>query len=437
MTERFLPDKAIDALDEAGSRVHITNIHVPEKILEIERKLEEVRDLKNSVVKKQKYEEAAKLRDDEKNLEKELSIEQDAWEKESQLHREVVSESNVAEVISMMTGVPVNRIAQTESTKLAALPERIKGKVIGQDDAVHKITKAIQRNRAGLKDPNKPIGSFIFLGQTGVGKTQLAKVLAQELFDSDNALIRIDMSEYMEKFAISRLVGAPPGYVGYEEGGQLTEKVRRKPYSIVLLDEIEKAHPDVFNMMLQVLDDGFLTDSLGRKIDFRNTIIIMTSNIGSRQLKDFGQGVGFGTSAKANQADTYAKGVIENALKKTFAPEFLNRIDDVVVFNALSREDIHKIIDIELIKLYARIDGLGYQLKLSKNAKDFIADKGFDKQYGARPLKRAIQKYIEDALAEEIINTKLKEGDSIKMDLNKKTNEIVIKISEKKKKTDS
>ena len=298
MTERFLPDKAIDALDEAGSRVHITNIHVPEKILQIEKQLEEVRDLKNSVVKKQKYEEAAKLRDDEKNLEKELSSEQEAWEKESQLHREIVSEANVAEVISMMTGVPVNRIAQTESTKLAALPERIKGKVIGQDDAVQKITKAIQRNRAGLKDPNKPIGSFIFLGQTGVGKTQLAKVLAQELFDSDNALIRIDMSEYMEKFAISRLVGAPPGYVGYEEGGQLTEKVRRKPYSIILLDEIEKAHPDVFNMMLQVLDDGFLTDSLGRKIDFRNTIIIMTSNIGSRQLKDFGQGVGFGTQLK-------------------------------------------------------------------------------------------------------------------------------------------
>ena len=432
MTERFLPDKAIDALDEAGSRVHITNIHVPEKIIQIEKQLEEVRDLKNSVVKKQKYEEAAKLRDDEKNLEKELSSEQEAWEKESQLHREIVSEANVAEVISMMTGVPVNRIAQTESTKLAALPDRIKGKVIGQDDAVQKITKAIQRNRAGLKDPNKPIGSFIFLGQTGVGKTQLAKVLAQELFDSDNALIRIDMSEYMEKFAISRLVGAPPGYVGYEEGGQLTEKVRRKPYSIILLDEIEKAHPDVFNMMLQVLDDGFLTDSLGRKIDFRNTIIIMTSNIGSRQLKDFGQGVGFGTTAKTNQAETYAKGVIENALKKTFAPEFLNRIDDVVVFNALSREDIHKIIDIELGKLYARIDGLGYHLKLSKNAKDFIADKGFDKQYGARPLKRAIQKYIEDALAEAIINTKLKEGDSIKMDLNKKTNEIVIKITEKK-----
>tara|TARA_B100000497_G_scaffold128120_1_gene173579 strand:+ start:14766 stop:17318 length:2553 start_codon:yes stop_codon:yes gene_type:complete len=434
MTERFLPDKAIDALDEAGSRVHITNILVPDRILEIEKQLEEVRELKNSVVKKQKYEEAAKLRDDEKNLEKELTVEQETWEQESKLHRETVSEANVAEVISMMTGVPVNRIAQTESLKLAALPDRIKGKVIGQDEAIKKITKAIQRNRAGLKDPNKPIGSFIFLGQTGVGKTQLAKVLAQELFDSENALIRIDMSEYMEKFAISRLVGAPPGYVGYEEGGQLTEKVRRKPYSIVLLDEIEKAHPDVFNMMLQVLDDGFLTDSLGRKIDFRNTIIIMTSNIGSRQLKDFGQGVGFGTAAKSNQEDSHAKSVIENALKKTFAPEFLNRIDDVVVFNALSREHIHKIIDIELTKLYNRIDGLGYALKLSETAKDYIADKGFDKKYGARPLKRAIQKYIEDSLAEEIINSKLKEGDSISIDLNKKTNELIIKITKKKQK---
>ena len=434
MTERFLPDKAIDALDEAGSRVHITNIHVPDRILEIEKQLEEVRELKNSVVKKQKYEEAAKLRDDEKNLEKELSIEQETWEQESKLHRETVSEANVAEVVSMMTGVPVNRIAQTESIKLAALPDRIKGKIIGQDEAVIKITKAIQRNRAGLKDPNKPIGSFIFLGQTGVGKTQLAKVLAQELFDSENALIRIDMSEYMEKFAISRLVGAPPGYVGYEEGGQLTEKVRRKPYSIILLDEIEKAHPDVFNMMLQVLDDGFLTDSLGRKIDFRNTIIIMTSNIGSRQLKDFGQGVGFGTAAKSNQADSHAKSVIENALKKTFAPEFLNRIDDVVVFNSLSREHIHKIIDIELSKLYNRIDGLGYKLKLSESAKDYIADKGFDKKYGARPLKRAIQKYIEDALAEEIINSKLKEGDSISINLDKKTNELIIKITKQKKK---
>jgi len=434
MTERFLPDKAIDALDEAGSRVHITNIHVPDRILEIEKQLEEVRELKNSVVKKQKYEEAAKLRDDEKNLEKELTVEQETWEQESKLHRETVSEANVAEVVSMMTGVPVNRIAQTESLKLAALPDRIKGKVIGQDEAVKKITKAIQRNRAGLKDPNKPIGSFIFLGQTGVGKTQLAKVLAQELFDSENALIRIDMSEYMEKFAISRLVGAPPGYVGYEEGGQLTEKVRRKPYSIVLLDEIEKAHPDVFNMMLQVLDDGFLTDSLGRKIDFRNTIIIMTSNIGSRQLKDFGQGVGFGTAAKSDQEDSHAKSVIENALKKTFAPEFLNRIDDVVVFNTLTRQHIHKIIDIELSKLYNRIDGLGYTLKLSESAKDYIADKGFDKKYGARPLKRAIQKYIEDSLAEEIINSKLKEGDSISIDLDKKTNDLIIKITKKKQK---
>ena len=352
MTERFLPDKAIDALDEAGSRVHITNILVPDRILEIEKQLEEVRELKNSVVKKQKYEEAAKLRDDEKNLEKELTVEQETWEQESKLHRETVSEANVAEVVSMMTGVPVNRIAQTESLKLAALPDRIKGKVIGQDEAIKKITKAIQRNRAGLKDPNKPIGSFIFLGQTGVGKTQLAKVLAQELFDSENALIRIDMSEYMEKFAISRLVGAPPGYVGYEEGGQLTEKVRRKPYSIVLLDEIEKAHPDVYNMMLQVLDDGFLTDSLGRKIDFRNTIIIMTSNIGARQLKEFGTGVGFSTSTKVEQSDDYSKSILENALKKSFAPEFINRIDDVIIFNELSREHIHKIIDLSLQKVF-------------------------------------------------------------------------------------
>jgi ATP-dependent Clp protease ATP-binding subunit ClpC len=311
------------------------------------------------------------------------------------------------------------------------------GKVIGQDEAVKKVVKAIQRNRAGLKDPNKPIGSFIFLGQTGVGKTQLAKVLARELFDSDNALVRIDMSEYMEKFAVSRLIGAPPGYVGYEEGGQLTEKIRRKPYAVVLLDEIEKAHPDVFNMMLQVLDDGYLTDSLGRKIDFRNTIIIMTSNIGSRKLKDFGQGVGFGTSAKMNQADAHAKSVIENALKKTFAPEFLNRIDDVMVFNALEREDIHKIIDIELDKLIARIADLGYTLQLTEKAKDYIADKGFDKDYGARPLKRAIQKYVEDALAEEIINTSLQEGDTITMDLDSKTGELKIKIKKQKKPTNS
>ncbi|MDF4222529.1 MULTISPECIES: ATP-dependent Clp protease ATP-binding subunit [Maribacter] len=428
MTDRFLPDKAIDALDEAGSRVHIVNMDVPKQILELEKKLEDVRELKNSVVKKQKYEEAAKLRDDEKSLEKELAIAQERWEDDSKLNKETVSEDNVADVVSMMSGIPVNRIAQTESNKLAGLPELIKSNVIGQDDAVAKVSKAIQRNRAGLKDPNKPIGSFIFLGQTGVGKTQLAKVLAKELFDSEDALIRIDMSEYMEKFAISRLVGAPPGYVGYEEGGQLTEKVRRKPYSVILLDEVEKAHPDVFNMLLQVLDDGFLTDSLGRKIDFRNTIIIMTSNIGARQLKDFGQGVGFGTSAKKSQEDAHQKSVIENALKKAFAPEFLNRIDDVIVFNALERKDIHKIIDIELAKLFKRIKDIGYHLNLTDEAKDYIAEKGFDKQYGARPLKRAIQKYIEDALAEEIVNSKLKEGDSIYIDLDKKSEELTIKI---------
>ncbi|WGK64205.1 ATP-dependent Clp protease ATP-binding subunit [Croceiramulus getboli] len=437
MTDRFLPDKAIDALDEAGSRVHITNIDVPKKILDLERKLEEVRELKNSVVKKQKYEEAAKLRDDEKNLEKELQQAQERWEEESKQHKEVVSEDSVADVVSMMTGIPVNRIAQTESNKLAELPDTIKDKVIGQDEAVAKVSKAIQRNRAGLKDPNKPIGSFIFLGQTGVGKTQLAKVLAKELFDSEDALIRIDMSEYMEKFAISRLIGAPPGYVGYEEGGQLTEKVRRKPYSVILLDEIEKAHPDVFNMLLQVLDDGYLTDSLGRKIDFKNTIIIMTSNIGARKLKDFGQGVGFGTAARKTQADDNAKSIIQNALKKAFAPEFLNRVDDVVVFNALEREHIHKIIDIELDKLYGRINDLGYDLKLSDTAKDYISEKGFDKEYGARPLKRAIQKYIEDALAEEIIKSKLHEGDSIFMDFDKEKDELTIEIKKEEKPTES
>ncbi len=435
MSERFLPDKAIDAMDEAGSRVHITNIDVPKQILDLERQLEEVRELKNSVVKRQKYEEAAKLRDDEKRLEKELAIAQEQWEEDSKNNRIKVTEDNVADVVSMMTGIPVNRIAQTESNKLAKLPELIENKVIGQKDAVQKIARAIQRNRAGLKDPNKPIGSFIFLGQTGVGKTQLAKVLAKELFDSEDALIRIDMSEYMEKFAISRLVGAPPGYVGYEEGGQLTEKVRRKPYCVVLLDEIEKAHPDVFNMMLQVLDDGYLTDSLGRKIDFRNTIIIMTSNVGARQLKDFGTGVGFGTAAKTAQADEHSKGVIENALKKTFAPEFLNRIDDVIVFNALEKEDIDLIIEIELKKLYGRIKDLGYNLKLSDEAKAFIAEKGFDKQFGARPLKRAIQKYVEDALAEEIITSKIHEGDTIEMDLDKDLQELKVKIKKAQKPT--
>ena len=428
MSERFLPDKAIDALDEAGSRVHITNIEVPKQILDLERQLEDVRELKNVVVKKQKYEEAAKLRDDEKRIEKDLAIAQEQWEEDAKNNRIEVTEDNVADVVSMMSGIPVNRIAQTESNKLAKLPELIEGKVIGQREAVMKIARSIQRNRAGLKDPNRPIGSFIFLGQTGVGKTQLAKVLAKELFDSEDALIRIDMSEYMEKFAISRLVGAPPGYVGYEEGGQLTEKVRRKPYCVVLLDEIEKAHPDVFNMLLQVLDDGYLTDSLGRKIDFKNTIIIMTSNVGARQLKDFGQGVGFGTAAKVAQADDNSKSIIENALKKTFAPEFLNRIDDVIVFNALEKHDIDLIIEIELKKLFARVAELGYQLNLSDKAKAFIAEKGFDKQFGARPLKRAIQKYVEDALAEEIITSKITSGDEIFMDIEDGSQELTVQI---------
>ena len=427
ISDRFLPDKAIDALDEAGSRVHIINMNVPKQILELEQKLEDTRALKNEVVKKQKYEEAAKLRDDEKRVEKALADAQLAWEEDSKLHRETVTAENVADVVSMMSGIPVAKIAQAESSKLAQLPAIISSKIIGQSDAVHKVAKAIQRNRAGLKDPNKPIGSFIFLGQTGVGKTQLAKVLAIELFDSEDALIRIDMSEYMEKFAVSRLVGAPPGYVGYEEGGQLTEKVRRKPYAVILFDEIEKAHPDIFNMLLQVLDDGFLTDSLGRKVDFRNTIIIMTSNIGARQIKDFGQGVGFGTAAKKAQEHDYTKGVIEKALKKAFAPEFLNRIDDVVVFNALEREDIDQIIQIELKKVVGRIEALGYHITLSDAAKTFLAEKGFDKQYGARPLKRAIQKYIEDTLAEEIVNSRLSEGDTIELDLSEDKEQLVAK----------
>ncbi|MDR2221156.1 MAG: ATP-dependent Clp protease ATP-binding subunit [Flavobacteriaceae bacterium] len=429
MSDRFLPDKAIDAMDEVGSRVHITNINVPQNIIELEQKLEQCKEEKNEMVQKQKYEEAARLRDDEKQIEKDLAVAQEEWEKEVKDNRIVVTEDNVADVVSMMTSIPVNRIAEKETTKLANLPQLIKGKVIGQDEAVNKIAKAIQRNRAGLKDPNRPIGSFIFLGQTGVGKTQLAKVIAKEMFDSEDALIRIDMSEYMEKFAVSRLVGAPPGYVGYEEGGQLTEKIRRKPYSVVLFDEIEKAHPDIFNMLLQVLDDGYLTDSLGRKIDFRNTIIIMTSNIGARQLKDFGQGVGFGTQARKEQVDQNSKGVIESALKKAFAPEFLNRIDDIIMFNSLERKDIDLIIDIELQKLYSRIDDLGYKLILSDDAKDFIAEKGFDKQYGARPLKRAIQKYIEDPLAEEIVNENLKIGDKVEMKLSENKEDLIVSVT--------
>ena len=437
MTDRYLPDKAIDALDEAGSRIHITNIVVPKQVLELETQLEVIRERKTKAVNGQKYEEAAKLRDDEKNMESALHSAQKQWEEDSKLNRVVVTEDNVAEVVSMMTGIPVNRVAEAESHRLFELPQLIKGKVIGQNEAVTKVVKAIQRNRVGLKDPNKPIGSFIFLGQTGVGKTQLAKILAKELFDSEDSLIRIDMSEYMEKFAISRLIGAPPGYVGYEEGGQLTEKVRRKPYAVVLLDEIEKAHPDVFNMLLQILDDGFITDSLGRKIDFRNTIIIMTSNIGARQIKDFGSGVGFGTAAKSAQTEEYAKSVIEGALKKSFAPEFLNRIDDVIIFNALEKEDIHSIIDIEMNKLLHRIADLGYTLNISDKAKDFIADKGFDKKYGARPLKRAIQKYVEDVLAEEIVNSKLTEGDTITMDLDEEKSELFVKIRKGSKKEES
>ena len=434
ITDRHLPDKAIDALDEAGSRVHITNINVPENILELEKKMEDIKELKNQVVRSQKYEEAAKLRDTEKQLQAQLDAAKKAWEEETKQNRVTVTEDNVAEVVSMMSGVPVQRVNQNEGEKLVKMYELLKGKVIGQDPALGKVVKAIQRNRAGLKDPNKPIGSFIFLGPTGVGKTQLAKVLARHLFDNDDALIRIDMSEYMEKFAVTRLIGAPPGYVGYEEGGQLTEKVRRRPYSVVLLDEIEKAHPDVFNMLLQVLDDGQLTDSLGRKVDFKNTIIIMTSNIGARQLKEFGTGVGFGTKAKEEAIDDHSKGVIESALKKAFAPEFLNRIDDVIMFNSLSREDIHKIIDIELSNLFGRVNTLGYTIKITEAAKDYIVEKGYDANYGARPLKRAIQKYLEDPMAEEIIKSNLTEGDEIEVDYNKEKDEIVVSTHKPKTK---
>jgi ATP-dependent Clp protease ATP-binding subunit ClpC len=436
ITDRFLPDKAIDALDESGSRVHLTNIHVPQEIIDIEQKIEEIKVEKNKVVRSQKYEEAAKLRDTEKNLLEELDRAKTSWEAETRTKRYTVTEDNVAEVVSMMTGIPVQRVGQTDSMKLLAMPELIAGKIIGQEEAIKKLTKAIQRTRAGLKDPKKPIGSFIFLGPTGVGKTELAKELARFMFDSEDALIQIDMSEYMEKFAVSRLVGAPPGYVGYEEGGQLTEKVRRKPYAVVLLDEIEKAHPDVFNILLQVLDEGQLTDSLGRKVDFRNTIVIMTSNIGARQLKDFGQGVGFTTSAKALQAETHSRGVIENALKRAFAPEFLNRVDDVIVFNALSKEDIFKIIDIELQALFSRVTALGYNVTLTEAAKDYIAENGYDANFGARPLKRAIQKFLEDPIAEEILKGELVDGDVLEVDFDAEAKEIKIsrKAPGKKKK---
>jgi ATP-dependent Clp protease ATP-binding subunit ClpC len=435
VSDRHLPDKAIDALDEVGSRVHITNIKVPESIINVEKEIEKVKDLKNKVVRSQQYEEAARLRDSERKLNEELELAKKKWEQESKSHRQTVTDDNVAEVVAMMTGIPVQKVAEKESGKLMKMADSMNGTVIGQNEAIAKVVKAIQRNRAGLKDPNKPVGSFIFLGPTGVGKTQLCKVLAKYLFDSEEALIRIDMSEYMEKFALSRLIGAPPGYVGYEEGGQLTEKVRRKPYSIILLDEIEKAHPDVFNLLLQALDDGKMTDSLGRNIDFKNTIIIMTSNIGARQLQDFGTGVGFGTKARSENDQENMKGVIQSALKKAFAPEFLNRIDDVVIFNSLSKDHILKIIDIELEKLFGRINNLGYQIQLTTKAKNYIADKGFDEKYGARPLNRAIQKYIEDPLAEEIIQNSIKEGDVIKLDYKSKEDEISVSVVSPKKKT--
>jgi ATP-dependent Clp protease ATP-binding subunit ClpC len=428
ISDRYLPDKAIDALDESGARVHISNIHVPAEIINIETQIEETRKKKMQAITSQKFEEAADHRDMERKLQDALDKEKRKWEEQAQINREIVTEENVAEVVAMMTGIPVQRIAKNESDRLLNMEGELANSVIGQEEAIKKVVRSIRRNRAGLKDPNKPIGSFIFLGPTGVGKTHLAKVLAKYLFDTEDALVRIDMSEYMEKFAVSRLIGAPPGYVGYEEGGQLTEKIRRRPYSIVLLDEIEKAHPDVFHLLLQVLDDGLLTDSFGRRVDFKNTIVIMTSNIGSRQLKDFGQGVGFTTAAKQAASADHTRSVIENALKKSFAPEFLNRIDDVVIFDSLEREDIHKIIDIELSHLYERIKAMGYQIVVTEKAKDFICDKGWDAQFGARPLKRAIQKYIEDALAEEIIRTKLVNNDIINIDFDEDSTSIKISV---------
>ncbi len=427
ISDRHLPDKAIDALDETGSRVHISNINVPKRIEDLEKLIEEIKNEKVSAVKQQKFEVAAEFRDKEQKLIKELAAEKKRWQTELEENRVEVNVDHVEKVVAMMTGIPVQRIAQAEGSRLLKMNEEMQGKVVGQAEAIAKIVKAIQRNRAGLKDPSKPIGSFIFLGPTGVGKTQLAKILAEYLFDTSDALIRIDMSEYMEKFSVSRLVGAPPGYIGYEEGGQLTEKVRRKPYAIVLLDEIEKAHPDVFHILLQVLDEGTLTDSLGRKVDFKNTIVIMTSNIGTRELKEFGRSVGFSATA-AQTNDDYAKSVIQKALKKAFAPEFLNRIDDVILFNSLSREHIHKIIDIELKGLYSRVAQLGYTLTISEEAKDFLSEKGFDEKFGARPLKRAIQKYLEDEMAEVIIQAQVMEGDTIAVELDKEKDEIKISI---------
>ena len=429
---RCLPDKAIDALDEAGSRVHISNITVPENILKLEEKLETIKQEKITAVKKQAFEDAASARDNEKTVQKEINIEKTNWEKELANNREPVTESDIAEVIAMMTGVPTSRIAQAEGNRLLSMYDELKGSVVGQDEALKKIVKAIKRNRSGLKDPNKPIGSFVFLGPTGVGKTHITKILSEYLFDNKDALIRLDMSEYMEKHAVSRLVGAPPGYVGYEEGGQLSEKVRRKPYSIVLLDEIEKAHPDVFNILLQILDEGRLTDSLGRVIDFKNTIIIMTSNVGTRQLNDGANKVGFDTKSSKDGESKQANSIIQKALKKTFAPEFLNRIDDIIIFNSLNEDDISKIIDIELRGLFSRIDELGYSVKLSAHAKSFICKKGYDPKFGARPLKRAIQKYLEDPISEVIIDSSIKIGDTISIGYNKKKDDVTISVKSKK-----
>ena len=435
ISDRFLPDKAIDVMDEAGARVHINNINVPEKVVFLEDSIEGVKKEKNRVVKSQKYEEAAKLRDKEKKLIAQLEDEKKTWEEETKFKRYEVNEESVSEVIAMMTGIPTNRIAQKESDKLLTMGAELSDKVIGQEEAISKLTKAVQRTRVGLKDPKKPIGTFVFLGPTGVGKTEMAKVLANYLFDKEDSLIRIDMSEYMEKFSVSRLVGAPPGYVGYEEGGQLTEKVRRKPYSVVLLDEIEKAHPDVFNILLQVLDDGILTDGLGRRVDFRNTVIIMTSNIGVRDLKDFGAGIGFATQSRKTSSDALMKSTIQNALKKAFSPEFLNRLDDVIIFNSLEQKHIHQIIEIALDKLFKRIIELGYLIELTKKAKDFLSEKGYDPQFGARPLNRAIQKYLEDLVAEEILKSQIKEGETILADWDGKSDGL--KVSVKVMKTKS
>ncbi|MBK9257692.1 MAG: ATP-dependent Clp protease ATP-binding subunit [Saprospiraceae bacterium] len=428
ISDRFLPDKAIDVMDEVGARTHLKNIHVPKYIEDLEKEIELVKDQKNQAVKNQQYEKAADLRDQESKLLRKLEQNKEEWEEEAKTKKYPVDEEKIAEVVSMMTGVPVRRVAQSESNKLIKMTQDLEGMIVGQDEALVKVTKAIQRNRVGLKDPGKPIGSFIFLGPTGVGKTELAKALAKYIFDSEDALIRIDMTEYMEKFSISRLIGAPPGYVGYEEGGQLTEKVRRKPYSVILLDEIEKAHPDVYNILLQVLDDGQLTDGLGRKVDFKNTLIIMTSNIGARQLKDFGQGVGFATESRQANVEDNTKAVIQGALKKTFSPEFLNRIDDVVIFNSLEQEHIFKIIDINLKQLFSRMNSLEYQMELSDEAKKFVAEKGFDPQFGARPLNRAIQKYIEDPLAEFILNENPEKGSKLIANINDDKSGIIITL---------